>query len=69
MASAAVRALLSSGLRSQRLASARAWQIEQGWQAVEAMERGDLSEIGWDAIRASYEQGRRQLADAERAAR
>lgn len=60
-ASAALRVLLSTGLRSQQLATALAWQIEQGWHVVEAMEGGDRREAPRSALAASYEQGRRRL--------
>lgn len=60
-ASAALRVLLSTGLRSQQLASALAWQIEQGWRVVEAMEGGDRREAPRSALTASYEKGRRRL--------
>lgn len=60
-ASAALRVLLSTGLRSQQLATALAWQIEQGWRVVEAMEGGDRREAPRSALTASYEQGRQRL--------
>lgn len=60
-ASAALRVLLSTGLRSQQLATALAWQIEQGWRVVEAMERGDRRETPHSALTASYEEARRRL--------
>ncbi len=60
-ASAALRVLLSTGLRSQQLATALAWQIEQGWRVVEAMEGGDRREAPRSALSASYEQARRRL--------
>lgn len=67
--SAAVRLLLTTGLRSQRLAEARAWQIEQGTHELELMERGDLSEVSRDTLTAAYEEGRRQLLRRPRARR
>ncbi len=60
-ASAALRVLLSTGLRSQQLAMALAWQIEQGWRVVEAMEGGDRREAPRSALTASYEDARRRL--------
>jgi len=60
-ASAALRVLLSTGLRSQQLATALAWQIEQGWRVVEAMESGDQREAPRSALTASYDQGRKRL--------
>lgn len=60
-ASAALRVLLSTGLRSQQLATALAWQIEQGWRVVEAMEGGDRREAPPSALTASYEEARRRL--------
>lgn len=60
-ASAALRVLLSTGLRSQQLATALAWQIEQGWRVVEAMERGDRRETPRSTLAASYEEARRRL--------
>jgi hypothetical protein len=60
-ASAALRVLLSTGLRSQQLATALAWQIEQGWRVVEAMEGGDRREAPRSALTASYEAARRRL--------
>lgn len=60
-ASAALRVLLSTGLRSQQLATALAWQIEQGWQVVEAMAGGDRREAPRSALTASHEEARRRL--------
>lgn len=60
-ASAALRVLLSTGLRSQQLATALAWQVEQGWRVVEAMERGDRRQAPRSALAASYEEARTRL--------
>ena len=58
---AALRVLLSTGLRSQHLATALAWQVEQGWRVVEAMERGDRRKAPRSALTASYEKARTRL--------
>lgn len=60
-ASAALRVLLSTGLRSQQLATALAWQIEQGWRVVEAMEGGDRRAASRSALTASYQEARGRL--------
>lgn len=66
-ASAALRVLLSTGLRTQQLGTALAWQVEQGWRVVEAIEGGDRREAPRSALTASYERGRRRLLRETRA--
>lgn len=60
---AAVRDLVTQELREQkyleRVRRARAWQIDQAWAEVEAMERGEWEEASWEDVKSAHQQALR----------
>lgn len=71
---AAVRALVTDQLHTlkelERFRQARQWQIAQGWEAAQAIARGDVDEVSWDEIEEVVQRAlaRREAREARRAA-
>lgn len=59
--SAALRLLVSDGLRAERSRRAHEWQVQQSTLVARKMERGDRREVTRETLKAAYESGRRLL--------